>query len=153
MGKSKALSLSDENRKTLEFISRRDPDWRKRQRAETLLLLDQKLSRADVAERIGIHLRTVGTTMNEWLRDGISSLSDRPRYGAPSKITPEERDFLKQAATEEPLSAKDLLKSHIDNGGKEVHSNTIINAIKSLGFVFKRTRHSLEKKEMKSRFA
>jgi transposase len=152
MGKSKLLYLSEENRSVLEEIYKRDPNWRIRERAQTLLLLDDKFSRIEVAEHVGINLRTVGTTMNEWLKNGIYSLSDRPRYGAPSKINSEERAFLKKAATEEPLSAKDLLKKHIDNGGKKVHSNTIMNAIKSLGFVFKRTRHSLEKKRDEESF-
>jgi transposase len=153
MAKSKLLFLSDENKSILEKIYKRDPNWRRRQRAETLLLLNDKLDRVEVAERVGINLRTVGTTMNEWLQNGVYSLSDQPRSGAPSKISHEERDFLKKAATEEPLSVKDLLEKHIENGGKEVHFNTISNAIKSLGFVFKRTRHSLEKKEMRRRFA
>ena len=146
MAKSKLLFLSDENRSLLEKIYNLDPNWRKRERAETLLLLDDKISRAEVAERVGINLRTVGTTMTDWLQNGMCSLSDRPRCGAPSKINFEEREFLKKAATEEPLSANDLLEKHIENGGKEVHSNTIINAIKSFNFVFKRTRNSLEKK-------
>ena len=51
------------------------------------------------------------------------------------------------AARSEPLTAKALLAKHVEDGGTLVHLNTLTGALKAAGFVWKRTRHSLKKKE------
>jgi transposase len=151
MSKKKSIDLSQTSKSTLWNIFKRDPNPRRRERAQTLLLLDQGMSRHEVADQQDIHVRTVGSTLNQWLKEGVLSLSDKPRCGAPSKISLEERNHLKKLASEEPLSARNILEKHIENGGEKVHLNTVIRTLKNLNLTFKRTRHSLKKKEIKSR--
>ena len=77
----------------------------------------------------------------------MASLPDLPRTGAPKKITPEQLVKIVAAAESEPLSAKQLLALHVANGGAAVSLRTLTVALKSSGMVWKRTRHSLKKKE------
>jgi hypothetical protein len=52
---------------------------------------------------------------------------------------------LVQWADTEPLTAVALLARHKEAQGRDVHLNTLVSALKSYGFVWKRTRHSLKK--------
>jgi transposase len=143
------LNLSSECRRALEEIIQRGPNWRQRQRAQTLVLLDDGLTTADVARLVGIHSRTVGNTRAGWFESGLDSLADAQRSGAPRKLSPEQIDRLIVAANAEPLTARELLARHLEDGGAPVHLNTIKARIKATGMVWKRTRFSLKKVETK----
>jgi transposase len=143
------LNLSLECRRALENIIQKGADWRARQRAETLILLDDGLSTADVAQIVGIHARTVGSTRAAWFESGLDSLVDAPRSGARKKLSSEQVDRLVATAQAEPLTARELLAKHLADGGTPVHLNTIRAQVKAAGMVWKRTRLSLKKAEMK----
>jgi transposase len=148
MGRRAAqFSLTRADRLRLEKIVDRGENWRQRQRAQTLVLLDDGMPRAEIAASLGIDVRTVGSTRSAWLDGGMDSLPDLPRPGAPWKVTPQQWDKLVALASSEPLTARSLLAKHLDSGGTPVHLNTIKTRLKGLGFVWKRTRHSLKKKE------
>jgi transposase len=137
MIKSRDFSLSPEDLENLRKIEARDENWRKRERARTLLTLHQTKSTAE----------TAGLTKRDWVARGYESLVDRPRIGAPSKITEAQLQNIVNQARAEPNSAKQLLAFHIECGGEAVHPATLSNALKSAGFVWKRTRSSLKKKK------
>lgn len=147
MGRKVLFRVSQDVRASLEQIFRRDTDWRQRERALTLLLLDQGLSMSEVAMEVGVHVRTVGSTRIEWLKNGFASLPDLARCGAPKKLAPEQVNAIVQSAREEPLSARAVLALHVQRGGEPVHLNTIKATLKRANLVWKRTRHSLKKKE------
>jgi transposase len=90
MGRNAVLVLKNIDRISLERISDRGTNWRARQRAHTLILLDDGLTMAEVAAKIGIHVRTVGSTRTSWILARMDSLADLERSGAPRKISPEE---------------------------------------------------------------
>jgi transposase len=143
------LNLSRENRLRLQHIMDRGTNWRERERAKTLILLDSALSMQEVADVIGVNVRTVGSTRLAWLEHGVDSLADLPRSGAPKKISQQQVENLLILADAEPMSARQLLAKHMEDGGAPVHLNTLTGALKAAGLVWKRTRHSLKKKEMK----
>ena len=147
MGAKVSLQLTSDDRGRLQWIVLRAENWRERERAKTLILLDDGLSMAQVANEVGIHVRTVGFTRQDWLARRFESLVDKPRSGAPQKISLEQLSKVLEAARSEPLTAKALLAKHVENGGTLVHLNTLKDALKAAGFVWKRTRHSLKKKE------
>jgi transposase len=147
MGKRVLLTLSAEDRVSLELIIGRGDNWRQRERAQTLILLDDGLSSDEVAAIVQVHVRTVGSTRTAWFADGIDSLADLARSGAPKKLEPVDLKRLVAMAGEEPLTAKALLARHTENGGTLVHVSTLTAALKAAGLVWKRTRHSLKKKE------
>jgi len=137
---------------TLKRLIERGVQWRERQRARTLLLLDEGMLPEVVAETLGIHVRTVGTTRNQWMATGLTSLPDRPRSGAPRKLLAEHVERLLGWAKAEPLSASALLAKHKDSGGPDVHLATVHATLKNSGFVWKRTRSSLKKSRDEATF-
>ena len=149
MGRNAVLALQNIDRISLERMSDRGTNWRARQRAHTLILLDDGLTMTEVAAKIGIHVRTVGSTRTSWILVGMDSLADLERSGAPRKISPEELEKLVALAGAEPMSARALLAKHTGDGGIPVHLNTLTKALKEAGLLWKRTRHSLKKKETK----
>ena len=149
MAKMARLTLVPLDRLRLERIVDRGQDWRERQRARTLILFDDGLSMREISEVVGINIRTVGLTRMDWVKRGFESLVDRPRTGAPKKITAQEIERIIDVASKEPLTAKELLAKHVEAGGALVHVNTMTKALKNVRFSWKRTRASLKKNEMK----
>ena len=145
MGRNAVLMLQNIDRIPLERISDGGINWRARQRAHTLILLDDGLTMAEVAEKIGIHARMVGSTRTSWILAEMDSLADLDRSGAPRKISPEELEKLVALAGAEPISARALLAKHTGDGGIPVHLNTLTKALKEAGLLWKRTRHSPKK--------
>jgi len=142
------FQLDCASRATLKQIFERGTQWRERQRARTLLLLDEGMMPEVVAEMLGIHVRTVGTTRNQWMATGLASLPDRPRSGAPRKLQAEHVERILNWAKAEPLSAAALLARHKESGGPDVHLATIHAVLKNAGLAWVRTRGSLKKVAM-----
>ena len=111
------LALSVLDKIHLNQIVERGINWRQRQRAETLLLLDGGMSAAEVAERRGLNVSTIRSTRKQWFIDRYESLHDLPRSGAPRKISPKEVDALVAKASAQPLTAPQLLAMHVSGGG------------------------------------
>jgi transposase len=149
----KVLALSHQEKTELERLEKFDSNWRVRERAKTLLLLCAGYSCPQVAEKMNLHFRTISYTRKAWLEAKFESLPDRPRSGAPLKITPPQRASIAAWAEAEPLSALQLLARHLDAGGTPVHLKTMVNLLGQENFVWKRTRASLKKKGMSPLFA
>lgn len=137
--------LSDRDRQSLQRLVKRDVDGRVRERAFSLLLLAEGMTCQRVAERQDLSLQTVSATRRRWLDHGLAGLPDRPRCGAPIKLSLAERERLWQWAREEPLTLTALRARHEAAGGTPVHVNTLTGILKRAGFVWKRTRHRLKK--------
>ena len=146
MGKSVVLNLTRDERESLSFFIRRGDNWRARQRAQTLMHLGDGVSMTEVAQIVGVNVRTVGNTRMAWLESGMDSLHDAPRSGAPHKLTAPELQRIIELAGTQPLTANSLLAMHVQAGGKPVHVATLTAALKAAGLVWKRTRASLKKK-------
>lgn len=145
--KALPVQLCEAQTQALQQIDKKSADWRARERARTLLLLNQGKSAAEVALLQDITARTVHNTWARWLSQGMAALTDKPRRGAPRKLDPVAVQRLTQWASQEPLTAVQLLERHGQAQGTPVHINTLVSALKREGFVWKRTRHSLKKSE------
>ena len=145
MAARKTLQLNEDSRTQLQRIAKSSSDWRERERAQTLLLLDSGLFAQDVADQLGLNVRTVRTTHIRWRQNAFESLPDKPRSGAPKKLHSTHIERLLQWAKDEPLTASALLARHLDSGGPSVHINTLVARLKASGLVWKRTRHCLKK--------
>jgi transposase len=137
--------LNPDEKQKLEVVFKKEKDWRVRERAETLLLLSQGLSCEEVADRQGVAAATVRSTRGNRRNEGFASLTDKPRCGAPHKLSEPEVQRLVQWASTEPLTAAALLARHNEAQGRGVHLNTLVSELKRHGFVWKRSRHSLKK--------
>jgi transposase len=147
MGKRVVLNLSLSERDDLCKIIARGDNWRARQRAQTLVYLDDGASLSEAAEMVGVNVRTVGTTRTAWLGSGKAGLYDAPRCGAPHKLTEHELQNIVALARAQPLTANALLARHLQSGGAPVHVATLTAALTAAGLVWKRTRASLKKKK------
>ena len=143
------LRLTEDDRRLLRKIAQKDENWRLRERAQTVLYFDESRSAEEVAELMGLHVRTVSSTRTAWLAKGVESLPDLPRVGAPQKLEPHQSSQVVEWARQQPGSARDLQNRLESEGGPHVHLNTIRATLHRAGMVFKRTRHSLKKSEMK----
>jgi transposase len=139
------LLLSPDEKKMLEHAFNRHADWRVRERAQTLILLGQGWSCDAVAEHLGLCAATVRSTRQAWWTERFAGLVDKPRCGAPHKLSGSDVQRLMQWADAEPLTAEALLTRHVETQGRKVHLNTLMSELKRQGFVWKRTRHSLKK--------
>lgn len=146
------MYLSPQEKEELSRIAKKDPNWRVRERALTVLLLADGMTYSEVALQVGIHSRTVGVTRKAWLEEKFESLPDKSRTGAPKKLTLEERLRIAEWARTEPMTSQQLLERHLSLGGTPVHFNTIVNVLRDQDMVRKRTRHSLKKNGMKPHF-
>jgi transposase len=139
------LELSAEDKINLKELVKKGQDWRARERAQTILYFDKGWSAKAIAEQQGHHLDTVYDRRKSWLEKGYASLSDRYRCGAPSKLNTEQKELLRQWASEEALSSRVLLTKLKEACDVVIHPNTLGKTLRQMGFVWKRTRHSLKK--------
>ncbi len=140
----KRLQLSEEEILKLEEIVRKGKDWRSRDRTDTLLRLARGDSAKVVAEAQGICPKTVYERRQQWLSKDFAGLFDAPRSGAPGKLS-DYMTTIEAWAKTSPLSASDIHQRLVEEFDVTVHLNTVKNALKHLGFVWKRTRYSLRK--------
>ena len=139
------IALADSERDCLKAIVKKGQDWRERDRAETILLLAAGCSVQSVAERQGLCREAVRIRRRKWLKSGLASLPDRPRCGAPSKLTDEQRQQLRQWVETEALSSRELLTRLEREYQVVVGRTTLRTELKRLGYVWKRTRYSVKK--------
>ncbi|MCK9398002.1 MAG: hypothetical protein M0Q44_20740, partial [Methylobacter sp.] len=105
----KPLELNENERTLLDTIIKRGADWRERDRAETITMLADGFSVKGVAAKQGYKPEAIRIRHRKWLKQGFASLPDQPRSGAPTILTDEHRQLLKQWAEAEALSSRDLL--------------------------------------------
>lgn len=150
MGRVAPIGLEDSERECLIEIIKKGADWRERDRAETVLLLAAGHSVQSVAERQGLCREAVRVRRRKWLKSGLASLPDRPRCGAPSKLTDEQRQQLRRWVESEALSSREWL-TRLEREYQVVIGRTTLRLeLKRLGYVWKRTRYSLKKNATRS---
>ncbi|WP_228761526.1 helix-turn-helix domain-containing protein [Pseudomonas sp. MPC6] len=97
-----------------------------------------------VAETQGVCTQTVYERRQQWLSKGFAGLVDAPRSGAPGKLSAY-LPIIEESAQASPMSAGEIHQRLVEEFEVTVHLNTVKNALKQLGFVWKRTRYSLKK--------
>ncbi len=143
--KLEVLELTEEDRTGLQKIVDKGRDWRMRHRAQTVLHFGNGLRAKAIATQQNLHLDTVYDRRKHWLTAGFSSLADKHRSGAPPKVSAAQREQLRTWATQEALTARELLTKLNEEFGIVMHPNTLSATLKKMQFVWKRTRHNLKK--------
>jgi transposase len=143
--KLKVLELSQEERARLLQIVEKGRDWRMRHRAQTLLYFGDGWPAKAIAAKQDLHVDTVYDRRRDWLSEGLTSLADKSRCGAPSKVSEAQREQLRQWATAQALTARQLVTKLSQEFDITIHPNTLGVILKQMNFVWKRTRHSLKK--------
>ena len=141
------LDLTNEERAGLLKVVEKGRDWRMRHRAQTVLHFGDGLRAKAIATLQNLHLDTVYDRRKHWLKAGLSSLADKHRSGAPPKVSAAQREQLRTWATQEALTARELLTKLNEEFDIVMHPNTLCVTLKKMAFVWKRTRHNLKKSE------
>jgi transposase len=150
MAKVAPIPLEGSEQAALKAILKKSADWRERDRVETILLLAAGHSVQAVAEQQGLCREAVRIRRRKWLKWGLSSLPDRLRCGAPSKLTDEQRRQLGKWVESEALSSRELLTRLARDYQVVIGRTTLRTELKRLGYVWKRTRYSLKKNATRS---
>jgi len=122
--------LTQEDFVELCRLKKYDSSARVRERASTLLLLHSGRTCEDVADILMINPRTVGTTRRDWKKDKFNSLPDKPRCGAPSILSDEEKEKILEIAKSSPLTADGILEEFVKGGGQQVGIHIIRSTLK-----------------------
>ena len=146
--KLEVLELTEEERAGLLKIVEKGRDWRMRHRVQKLLYFGDGWRALAIATQQHLLLDTVYDRRKHWLAEGFASLADKHRCGAPSKVSATHRELLRTWATQEALTARELLTKLKEEFDIVMHPNTLSVILKEMGFVWKRTRHSLKKSGM-----
>ena len=144
------LELSVDERAKLQEIVAKRSDWRARQRAQTLLYFNDGWSAKAIVAQQDLNIDTVYDRRKNWLSKGYAFLYDVHRNGAPPKLNAIHLDQIKTWAEEEALTGPAIVARLKEECDVEVSVSTVLSVLKKLNFVWKRTRHSLKKNEMKT---
>jgi len=144
------LELSASDRAKLQGVVEKGRDWRARHRAQTLLYFDNGLKAKEIVTLQDLNIDTVYDRRKNWLLKGFACLYDVHRTGAPPKLKAIHLEQINLWVEEEALTAPAIVARLKEECDVEVSVGTLRNAFKVLGIVWKRTRLSLKKKEMKS---
>ena len=139
------LELAPDDRAKLQEVVAKGSDWRARHRAQTLLYFDDGLRANDIMALQDLNIDTVYDRRKHWLSKGFAFLYDVHRSGAPPKLNAIHREQIKIWTEEEALTAPAIVARLKEECDIEVSVGTVRNALKSLGTIWKRTRHSLKK--------
>jgi transposase len=103
------VELSKEQRKTLQEMTRRGTiKVRKYKRARILLLADETQAEggrtdSEVAEQVGVSAITVHRVRRRFVEEGLeAALDDKPRSGAPSKLSGKQKAEITALACSDP---------------------------------------------------
>jgi transposase len=140
------VTLTPKEREQLALIDERGSDWRERQRARTVLLLEAGVSISEVAAKQKIHKETVACHRDAWLVRGFDGLRDRPRSGAPRKLSDLHAQVLCAWAQAEACTAPELRSRLAAEQGVQVSEWLVQRALKGNDFIWKRTRHKYSRK-------
>lgn len=98
-----AVHVSRKERSALESIVRRQrSEAREYRRARIVLLAASGESKAAIARRMGTNRQRVGEWLRRFEQDRLEGLSDQPRSGRPTQITPLERHQVIATACRSP---------------------------------------------------
>jgi transposase len=139
------LELAPDDRAKLQEVVAKGSDWRARHRAQTLLYFDDGLRANDIMALQCLNIDTVYDRRKNWLSKGFAFLFDVHRSGAPPKLNAIHREQIKIWTEKEALTAPAIVARLKEECDIEVSVGTVRNALKSLGTIWKRTRHSLKK--------
>jgi transposase len=106
-----------------------------RHRAQTLLYFGDGWRAKAIATQQNLHLDTVYDRRKHWLEKGFTSLADKHRSGAPLKVSAAQREQLRTWATQEALTARELLTKLKDEFDIVMHPKTLSVTLKQMKFV------------------
>ena len=84
-----------------EIRYKKEKDARAKIRLHVLLLRQQKYTQPEIAAMVHVTQGTVSNICRRFLKEGWASVYDKPRDGRPSRLTPQQKNSLKELLSNE----------------------------------------------------
>lgn len=146
-------SQSDEQLESLRQLYRHTKDVSIRTRTQIVLLaVEQAMTAPKIAEIVREHDGTVRTWLRRYEAEGTEGLSDRPRPGGPSKITPAFSERLLEVVRKRPRglnlpfslwSCQRLADYLAEQTGLRLSDETIRRQLAEHGIALSRPQHKV----------
>ena len=133
---------------TLQCMSRDHPLACSRTRANAVLLSDKKMPLQSIASLCGVCRQTVSIWLNNWEKNGICGLLDKPRRGRPKILSPDQEAEVIDLIKESPRSLNKVLAEIENRWGIKLSKSTLKRLCKQEKLSWKRMRRSVRRKEM-----
>lgn len=147
MPKIVTLLLNADQLKQLIHLSKHASHWRERQRAQTIIWLSEGKTVNEVALLQNRIPETIRFQRRLWLRKGLDSIAEGHRSGRPNTLTSQYRELILEWVKNDPLNAEQIRSKLFDLYHVSIPVMGIRKFLRESGMVYKRTRHSLKKKE------
>jgi transposase len=144
--------LTDEEREVLEHLRDHGETPRIRRRAHAILLSASGKAVDEIADIFSATRITVYAWLDRWESEGLLGLSDKPRSGAPPRLTDDEREQVLKWIKEHPNSPKTVLEKIKTELGKVVAARTLRRLARAAGLRWKRMRRSLKSRRDEDKF-
>ncbi len=152
----RAISVSPQSEEQLEALRqlyRRTKDVRLRTRTQIVLLaMEQAMTASKIAKIVRENDGTVRAWLKRYEAEGIEGLSDRPRPGGPSKLTPAFIEHMVAAVRKRPRSlalpfslwtCQRLADYLVEQTGVRVSDETIRRHLAANGIALSRPQHKV----------
>ena len=124
------IPLTKEKEQSLSKLYSTHPNARCRQRAQAILLSNQKYNLAQIHDILNVNQYTVSLWINRFEAKGINGLIDLPRSGRPAIYQRHEVEIFKKLLDEEPRQIKQAQIKLQKLTGKTSCTVTLKRAIK-----------------------
>jgi len=137
---------------SLENLHKNHPSARVRMRAHSILLNSKSFNVNEIAAIYNVNRDSVSSWINSWEESGVEGLFEKPRSGAPSKLTEYEIEIVKDIIINNSQSPKIILAKISKEIDKTISMSTLKRIIKKSGLRWKRLRKSLKSKRDQKEF-
>ena len=124
-----------------------------RHRAHAILLSFQRTTVNGLARIFQTGRNAICRWLDRWEEEGLDGLADKPRPGAPAKLTDDEQVRAMELLEQHPRSSGKVLLEVKKETGKQISGATLKRLAKKNGLVWKRMRKSLRGKRDQKNFA
>jgi transposase len=137
---------------SLENLHKNHPSARVRMRAHSILINSKSFNVNEIAAIYNVNRDSVSSWINSWEESGVEGLFEKPRSGAPSKLTESEIEIVKDIVINNSQSPKIILAKISERIDKTISMSTLKRIIKTSKMRWKRLRKSLKSKRDQKEF-
>lgn len=122
--------LTEDELKTLQEMYRQHENFRCRQRAQAILLIEKGYRINEIADILDVDRDTVSIWIKRFEEEGVAGLEDRERTGRPAIYTAEELNSFKAFLDEDPRSLNTAKARLEQQTGKHSSRQTLKTVLK-----------------------
>ena len=137
---------------SLKNLHKNHPSARVRMRAHSILLNSKSFNINEISVIYNVNRDSVSSWINSWEESGVEGLFEKPRSGAPPKLTESEIEIVKDIIRNNSQSPKIILAKIAKEIDKTISMSTLKRIIKTSKLRWKRLRKSLKSKRDQKEF-